>query len=59
MLVIISDLHSTDGRSGDTINGEAFRVFQEDLPVAITNASYRKGRGKGWPFRPIDQCDVI
>lgn len=59
MLVVISDLHLTDGSSGDTINGTAFRVFKEDLTTAITDACYRKSDSEPAPFVPIDQCDLI
>jgi len=31
MLVIISDLHLTDGTSGETIRAGAFRAFRESL----------------------------
>ncbi len=59
MLVIISDLHLTDGSSGDTINGEAFRVFKEDFRTAITDACYRKNDSGTVSFIPIKQCDLI
>ena len=42
MLVIISDLHLTDGTSGETINAGAFRVFRERLSDLAYDASWRK-----------------
>lgn len=58
MLVVISDLHLTDGTSGVTIEPGAFRVFVEALRTAVREASWRAGRG-GPRFAPLERCDVI
>lgn len=55
MLVIISDLHLTDGSSGETINAEAFRVFIESLRNLVERACWRES-GK---FKAIDRCDLV
>lgn len=55
MLVIISDLHLTDGTSGQTISSGAFDIFYERLVDLAINASWRlDGR-----YRPIDRFDVV
>lgn len=55
MLVVISDLHLTDGSSGETINAGAFRSFVENLEASVEDACWRRdGR-----FVPIDRCDLI
>jgi UDP-2,3-diacylglucosamine pyrophosphatase LpxH len=55
MLVIISDLHLTDGSSGDTIHQDAFGGFKDSLSELIYDASWRSG-GR---YRPIEKIDVI
>lgn len=55
MLVIISDLHLTDGSSGETIHLDAFRRFKDSLSELIYHASWRRD-GK---YRPIEEIDVI
>jgi UDP-2,3-diacylglucosamine pyrophosphatase LpxH len=55
MLVVISDLHLTDGSSGETINGGAFRSFVENLESSVEDACWRRD-GK---FVPIDRCDLL
>ena len=55
MIVIVSDLHLTDGSSGETIKEGAFRVFRERLRDLVYDASKREdGR-----YEPIRQVDVI
>jgi len=55
MLVIISDIHLTDGSSGQTIEAGAFRSFVENLQVSVRDACWRKdGR-----FIPIERCDLL
>ena len=55
MIVIVSDLHLTDGSSGETIEEGAFRVFRERLRDLVYDASKRvDGR-----YEPIRQVDVI
>jgi len=71
VLVIISDVHLTDGTAGLTINHQseranseraartlndgAFRVFRERLSDMAYDASWRKD-GK---YRPIEQMDLL
>lgn len=55
MLVIISDLHLTDGTSGETINAGAFRIFRNRLCDLAYDASYRSNGD----YRPIKQLDLV
>ncbi len=55
MLVIISDIHLTDGSSGRTVHQGAFRVFRERLRALAYAASWRAG-GK---YKPIEECDIV
>lgn len=55
MLVIISDLHLTDGSFGQTIPAGAFQMFAGRLADLARRASWRAdGR-----FRPIERIDVV
>lgn len=55
MLVIISDLHLTDGTSGATISPAAFSIFAERLRDLAMNASWRAdGR-----YRPVERIDLL
>lgn len=55
MLVVISDLHLTDGSSGATISPGAFTVFAEGLQDLAVCASKRAdGR-----YRPLESIDVL
>ncbi|MEQ8209193.1 MAG: hypothetical protein RH917_05125 [Lacipirellulaceae bacterium] len=55
MLVIISDLHLTDGTSGQTISPGAFELLGERLADLATSASFRQdGR-----YEPIEQVDLV
>lgn len=55
MLVIISDLHLTDGSSGQTISPGAFDIFYERLVDLAVAASWRlDGR-----YRPIERFDIV
>ncbi|HEX3655682.1 MAG TPA: hypothetical protein VHV55_07755 [Pirellulales bacterium] len=55
MLVIISDLHLTDGTTGSTIAPAAFDIFAQEVRDLIYSASWRAdGR-----YRPIEQIDVL
>lgn len=55
MLVIISDLHLTDGSSGQTISPGAFDIFYERLVDLAIAASWRvDGR-----YRPIEHFDIV
>lgn len=55
MLVIISDLHLSDGTSGQTISAGAFRIFRNRLSDMAYDASWRSD-GK---YRPIERLDLI
>jgi UDP-2,3-diacylglucosamine pyrophosphatase LpxH len=55
MLVIISDLHLTDGTSGETINESAFRVFANRLRDLAYDASWRANGS----YKPIERLDLI
>ncbi len=55
MLVIISDLHLTDGTSGETIRDSAFADFSERLRDLAYDASWRND-GK---YRPLEEIDVV
>ncbi len=55
MLVIISDLHLTDGTSGETIRAGAFKAFRERLRDLAYDASWRAD-GK---YRPITELHLV
>ncbi len=55
MLVIISDLHLTDGTSGTTISERAFKIFRERLREMAYEASWRIGG----TYKPIEKIDVL
>jgi len=55
MLVIISDLHLTDGTSGETIEQGAFFLLRERLFSLAYDASWRAPG----VYRPIDRIDLI
>jgi UDP-2,3-diacylglucosamine pyrophosphatase LpxH len=55
MLVIISDLHLTDGTSGETIKEGAFRVFRSRLRDLAYDASWRLDGS----YKPIEELDIL
>lgn len=55
MLVIISDLHLTDGTSGETIRSGAFRAFRESLRELAFDASWRSDT----KYIPVDGIDLV
>ena len=55
MLVIISDLHLSDGTSGETISSIAFRIFRNRLSDMAYDASWRSD-GK---YRPIEEMNIV
>ncbi len=55
MLVIISDLHLTDGSSGASIPSGAFALFAERLRDLASAASWRSDG----EYRPIETIDVV
>jgi UDP-2,3-diacylglucosamine pyrophosphatase LpxH len=64
MLVIISDLHLTDGSSGETIRERAFRIFRQELNDLAYEASWRaianpQPDGPTAVYAPIKEVDII
>lgn len=55
MLVIISDLHLTDGTSGQTIKANAFRIFAERVRDMAFDASFRQDD----TYRPVERIDIL
>lgn len=55
MLVIISDLHLTDGSSGGTIGADAFQIFKE----RINEIAYRASKRADGKYRPIERIDIL
>lgn len=55
MLVIISDLHLTDGTSGETIRAGAFRSFRESLRELAYDASWRSDK----KYVPVERIDLV
>jgi hypothetical protein len=55
MLVIISDLHLTDGTSGETIRPGAFRALRENLRELAYDASWRSDK----KYVPVDGIDLV
>lgn len=55
MLVIISDLHLTDGTSGSTISPGAFQLLGERLVDLAAGASQRRNGG----YRPVERVDLV
>ena len=53
MLIIISDLHLSDGTCGDSISSDAFHVFSERLNEMAMRASWRK-EGEYHPIREVN-----
>lgn len=56
MLVIISDLHLTDGTTGKTVAADAFERFRGRLQELAYYASYRGGMGS---YKPLEQIDLV
>jgi len=55
MLVIISDLHLTDGTSGETIHPGAFRIFRSHL----RELAYKASKRSTGVYQPITQIDLV
>lgn len=55
MLVIISDLHLTDGTTGVTISAAAFEDFRVRLQELATDASHR-AHGR---YQPVEAIDLL
>ncbi len=69
MLVIISDLHLTDGSSGEIISDSAFRLFKNRLSDMAYDASWRcdgkncsecrDGSDCRKYYKPIESLDIL
>lgn len=55
MLLIISDLHLTDGSTGSTVGAGAFKDFRKNLVELAIDASERSDD----TYRPIDSIDIV
>jgi hypothetical protein len=55
MLVIISDLHLTDGTSGETIKPGAFQALGENLRELAYDASWRSEK----KYVPVEGIDLV
>ncbi len=55
MLVIVSDLHLTDGTVSETVSPEAVRRFVGQLRAMAEAASWRCDGG----YRPVEQVDIV
>ncbi|MEZ4775462.1 MAG: hypothetical protein R3D00_19920 [Bacteroidia bacterium] len=59
MLVIISDLHLTDGSSGTTIGLRAFEIFKERISEMAYKASWRLDEKGNRFYQPVEAVDII
>ena len=61
MLVIVSDLHLSDGSTGMTIPASAFSLFQERLREMAFDASKRSDPAQpdGTSYKPIESFDLV
>ncbi len=55
MLIVLSDLHLTDGTCGESISADAFYVFVERLDEMAMRASWREDG----TYRPIDEINIL
>lgn len=55
MLIVISDLHLTDGTCGQSISPAAFHLFADRLREVVRRASYRKGG----VYRPLEEVTIL
>ncbi len=55
MLVIISDLHLSDGTSGETVRDGAFSIFRDRLGDLAYAASWRRDG----TYKPIEDCHLV
>ncbi|MCC9606715.1 hypothetical protein LOC68_16470 [Blastopirellula sp. JC732] len=55
MLVIVSDLHLTDGTTARTLDADAFRMFVERMQDMAVRASWRSDDR----YRPLDGIDIV
>lgn len=57
MLVIISDIHLTDGLSGETIQKDAFLTLRQRIKNLAYEASWRSGGT--WTYEPIEEIHIL
>ncbi|MEM7354395.1 MAG: hypothetical protein AAF657_26550 [Acidobacteriota bacterium] len=57
MLVIISDIHLTDGLSGETIQKDAFLTLRQRIKNLAYEASWRSGGT--WTYEPIEEMHIL
>jgi hypothetical protein len=55
MLVIISDLHLSDGTTGETLSPGAMEIFANRLQELVFGASWRIDGG----YKPIERIDLV
>jgi len=55
MLVLISDVHLTDGSSGGTISSDAFRILRKQL----CNLSYAASFRRDGTYSPVEELDLV
>ena len=59
MLVIISDLHLTDGTSGEIISDSAFRLFKNRISDMAYDASWRCDENNMEYYKPVECMDIL
>ncbi len=55
MLVVISDLHLTDGTTGSTIAADAFEIFAE----RVRDTAYRASWRSDGVYRPVEEIHLV
>lgn len=55
MLVIISDLHLSDGTTGETVGYGAFKMFRDELSDLAYGASWRRNGS----YKPIEDLHLV
>lgn len=55
MLILMSDLHLTDGTSGQTVKQGAFELFMARLRETAVSASWRADGS----YKPLEQIDLV
>jgi predicted phosphodiesterase len=60
MLLVISDLHLTDGTTGRTIGESAFEELRQRVRETAFDASWQRDAVSGEVvYRPIPSCDIV
>src|SRR5690606_16795207 len=55
MLVLLSDLHLTDGTSCETLDAEAMAIFIDRLQDLVVRASWRSDGS----YRPVPRIEIV